>query len=231
MSLSVVIPVAEGDQAWKELLPDLSALSAEDEIIFCSVAPISEAIETELKSFSIACSYRCVLSPKGRAIQLNKGAQLTVKEFIWFLHCDSKLPHQAISKLKKAIDRKPEALHFFDLRFKNDGPRFIFINDLGVWFRSRVLRLPFGDQGLCIKKSTFLQLGRFCEKAAFGEDHLFVWKAHQNKIELNCVGEALRTSARRYATHGWAQTTLKHLSLTTQQAIPEFIRLIKSRIL
>lgn len=231
MNFSVVVPVGEGDCAWKELLPSLSLLEQRDEVVFVSVTDIESTFQKVDGSRAIKCPVRFVRSTPGRARQLNRGAQASTNDRIWFLHCDSKFESPALTALRNSAARNPECLHFFNLRFLNDGPRLILLNNLGAWIRSRVLRMPFGDQGLCIGKKDFIRLGEFREDASYGEDHLLIWRAHQFGISLSCVGAPIFTSARKYKTKGWSRTTVQHLIMTYRQAIPEFFRLIKARAL
>lgn len=232
-SISVIIPVAEGDNSWKEILPDLKFLSDSDEIILVATGSLAEEFSVVINGLDISCPCSVIknVNRSGRAKQLNDGAKAAKNDFLWFLHADTKLNSTAFHKLIIAIRRYPKSLHFFNLSFLKDGPSLIFINSFGAWFRSRLLRLPFGDQGFCVDRTLFFYLGCFDEDASYGEDHLFVWKAHQKKIDLNCVGASIKTSARKYKKIGWWAVTTKHIQLTFLQAIPEFLFLIKKRAL
>jgi len=230
LGISVIIPVAEGDFAWKELLPDLVSLTHEDEIILSSKKSLKRELQTEAERNALTCSAHWAPSAVGRARQLNTGARWAKSDFYWFLHADSKVNRAAIKKLRISIKNKPGAIHFFDLKFLRDGPRLTASNRYGVWLRSRLLRLPFGDQGYCMHRDVFAGLGGYCEKATYGEDHLLAWRAHQNKVKLCCVGAPLYTSARRYRTHGWLKTTTRHLALTIRQATPELLRFLRGRV-
>ncbi|MEQ9072145.1 MAG: hypothetical protein RLO18_35800, partial [Gimesia chilikensis] len=79
-------------------------------------------------------------------------------------------------------------------------------------------------------KDAFHSLGGFDESAAYGEDHLLVWKARQVGLRLKCTGADIATSARKYRERGWLKVTLLHLWLTACQAIPQFFLLMKARI-
>ena len=231
--ISVIIPIAAGDQSWKELLPDLKFLSDSDEIILVSTGSLAEEFSVVVSDLDIPCPCSVIsnLNRSGRAKQLNDGAKVAKNNFLLFLHADSRLNSKAIQKLARAIKKHPQSLHFFNLLFLNDGPILIYLNTFGAWFRSRLLRLPFGDQGFCVDRNLFFYLGCFDESVTFGEDHLFVWKAHQKKIDLNCVGASIKTSARKYKKVGWWAVTRMHIQLTFCQAIPEFLVLIRKRAL
>lgn len=226
MGISVIIPVADGDSAWRSLLPDLTALGEDDEVVLVSKRSLRQELQEQAEKCFLRCACHWAPSAEGRAKQLNTGTRWSTKNFYWFLHCDSRLTPGVVGELKRAIAKAPDALHFFNLKFLKDGPWVTFTNGYGVWFRARVLRLPFGDQGYCLHRDTFRHLGGFSEKASYGEDHLLIWRAHQNRVKLSCVIAPLFTSARRYRSQGWIRTTSRHVVLTVRQAAPELGRFL-----
>lgn len=229
VGLSVIIPVGAGDETWKSILPDLCSLDQDDEIVFVSPEPGVSELTVELSRVGIRTPCRWIQSSPGRAKQLNLGAKEAGNENLWFLHCDSRISNAGVKNLKASISKNTKQILFFNLKFLDDGPRLISINEIGAWIRSRVLRLPFGDQGFCLSKVTFADLGGFDESAPYGEDHLLIWKAHQKGISIRCLGSGLKTSARKYSQQGWSKTTAQHVALTFRQAIPELIQLLRSR--
>ncbi len=210
--LSIVIPAGPGDTSWQGLLPDLERVRSADIAIVLpsesSVDPTPLANDRLLQMFS----------PTGRARQQNAGAAATTGAWIWFLHADSRFTAQTLPTLHAFIARDELALGYFDLRFRNDGPRLTHLNALGAHVRSRWLGLPFGDQGLLMPRRVFEALGGFDEALASGEDHALIWKAKRSGVPVRPIGAPLLTSARRYAEQGWWRTTGRHLRLTCQQA-------------
>lgn len=227
----MIIPIATRDTAWRELAPDLSALGPENEVIFVGDGVSLNSVRSSSVFQSLSCQQSFFKqSELGRANQLNAGERVARNEFLWFLHCDCRFSKVAFEALKSALLLAPEAVHFFDLRFSEDGPELMRINEFGVWIRSRILRLPFGDQGLAMSRSVFEKLGGFNERTPYGEDHLLVWRAHQDGVRLRAIGYPLHTSARKYNSNGWGKTTANHLALTLRQALPEFVRLLRKRM-
>ncbi len=161
-----------------------------------------------------------------RAASLNAGAASARGRFLWFVHADTRLAAGAIEALQQAAARDPDALLFFDLTF--DGPAVMELNAAGATLRSRLLRLPFGDQALCLGADLFGRLGGY-PAVERGEDHLLVWRAHRAGVPVRPVGAAVTTSSRRYVAKGWARTTARHVGLTVTQALPEFIALLRGR--
>lgn len=187
------------------------------------MGPLESALETLLRDLSSVKNEAelIIVSGSSRAKQLNEGAKKATRDFLWFLHADSRLALKALYSLPKSLDKNPEALHYFNLRFLPDGPPLMFMNEIGCWIRSRILGIPFGDQGFAISRKNFDRIGGFPEDALYGEDHLFVWRARQKKIPLIAVGASLYTSARRYVQTGWAKLTWTYAHRWIRQAWKE----------
>ncbi|MEQ1789029.1 MAG: glycosyltransferase [Rickettsiales bacterium] len=200
-------------------------------MIFSVIIPLA-ADETEHKKLlaSLPAEFEVILSQKEtRALSLNDGAKKATGEYLWFLHADSRLSKKAISALIESVRKHPSSLLYFNLAFENDATSFMCLNALGVHFRSKILQSPFGDQGFCIHKDLFEQIGGFPENLPYGEDNIFAWKARQHGIKLRSTGAKIYTSARKYKKNGWLKTTLKHQYLWITQSFPEWIKLMRMR--
>jgi hypothetical protein len=57
-----------------------------------------------------------------RAECLNRGAARAQGNFVWFLHADSTVTPDGVVALRRAIERFPERLHYFDLTFTKPRP-------------------------------------------------------------------------------------------------------------
>ena len=161
--------------------------------------------------------FRWIQSEQGRARQMNAGAHLAQGEYLLFLHADSRVPSQAFTALERSLAAEPSALHYSNMRFAHDGPWLIHLNSIGVWIKSHLLNIPFGDQGFCLQRAVFEKLGGFDESVLFGEDHFFLWKARHKGIPVRCTGAWITTSARKYREQGWLKTTALHVSATIKQ--------------
>ena len=205
--LSIVVPVCDGEDALAGLLSELEP----------QMASAGEAVEL------------IVANEGTRATSMNRGAARARGRFLWFLHADSRLRSDTVGRLLAAVTTRPAALHYFDLVFLGDGPAVMRLNQWGAWVRSRWLGVPFGDQGLCLARDTFARVGGYPEDAAFGEDHLFVWRCRQAGVRLAPVRAPLATSARTYRRHGWLKLTVLYQIRWIGQALPEWRRLRAGR--
>jgi GT2 family glycosyltransferase len=211
-SLAIVVPIGPGDNAWHGLLPQLDQVQAREIALVLPSDGHGEAMPLSSKRLLV------VVSPAGRARQLNAGARATDSDWLWFLHADSRLDDRTVAALDALVLEDPIALGYFNLRFLPDGPRWTAINALGARLRSRWLGLPFGDQGFVMPRRVFEALGGFDESIRSGEDHALVWRARRQGVDLRALPADLYTSARKYSERGWWRTTREHLGLTWRQA-------------
>lgn len=165
-----------------------------------------------------------------RAASLNAGARAARTPFLWFLHADCAVEARHLAALAAALATRPDAVHFFDLAFVNDGPRAARLNAWGGNLRARLVRLPFGDQGLAMHVGTWRRLGGFPEGLSYGEDHVFIWRAHLEGVPVRRIPLPLPTSARAYRARGWLRLTLLRQWLWLRQAAPFALRLLARRL-
>jgi hypothetical protein len=210
-SVAIVIPVGPGDTAWRALLPQLEASGA------WQIALVLTAGEPE-DPYPLSSNVTVVRASTGRAAQLNAGAAAIGADWLWFVHADCRVDASTLAAASGLVAADVAAIGYFDLRFLDDGPRLTALNTVGANLRSRLLGLPFGDQGLLMSRRVFLALGGFDERLSSGEDHALAWTARKAGIPLRRLAAPIYTSARKYAQHGWLQTTLRHVLLTGQQA-------------
>lgn len=215
MRLSVIVPLAPHETEWRGLAEQLEATLGDD----CELLLVAGGARVTWQS---ALPLQLLATEAGRARQLNLGARAAKGEILWFLHADTRLSPGAWPALQTFMARRDNALGWFDLAFRRDGPRPVRLNAWGANLRSRYLGLPFGDQGFVLPASLFAELKGFDEHATYGEDHLFVWAVRRAGYKVIPVGALLSTSARKYARHGWGRTTLRHLWLTAVQAYPQW---------
>jgi rSAM/selenodomain-associated transferase 2 len=217
--LSVIVPLAPGETEWQGLQQQLVFLPVGSEVIV--VCADGEANPAPA-NWPAGLHHRECRGQPGRAAQQNLGARLATGKWLWFLHADSRLRPDTLSELQRFMAEGRDALGWFQLAFRHDGPRWTALNAVGANWRARWLGLPFGDQGLVLPRHCFQALHGFDERAPYGEDHLLVWAAHRHGLPLHGIAATLESSARKYAQQGWLVTTLRHWQLTAAQAWPSW---------
>ncbi len=212
--LSIVVPVGPGDHAWRSLMHELGAFGTQPEILLSSCHGQPDDV-------ALPANARWLKGCQGRARQLNAGAREATRAVLWFVHADTRLSDKVAATVNDFMTAAENGLGYFQLRFAADGPGLTALNARAANLRSRLLGLPFGDQGFIVSKRVFDRLHGFDENLALGEDLDFVVRVKANGLPLRELPAALVTSSRRYREHGWLATTLRHLWLTwrlTRQA-------------
>jgi len=146
-----------------------------------------------------------VTSRRGRGAQLNEGARNATGDTLLFLHCDTILPSDFHQQVSKVLSMPGTAAGAFLLRIDTTGTGYRII-EWGVNFRSRLMGLPYGDQGLFVSREVFAQAGGFPE-LPFLEDLELVRRLRRiGRVRL--APAAVTTSSRRWERLGLFRTTL-----------------------
>jgi rSAM/selenodomain-associated transferase 2 len=151
-----------------------------------------------------------IRSSPGRALQMNAGAAIASGEWLLFLHADSTLPGAWLDIFERSITHARGGWFEFALDDHSWQARLI---EHGVRWRVRVLRLPYGDQGLFVTRTLFNELGGYRHMPLM-EDVEFVRRLIRAAPVVQ-LPVPLRTSARRWRREGWARRTAGNLVLIT----------------
>ena len=111
MMLSIIVPLAPGDESWRVLLQDLAALDErrvlnDYECLFMVADDnTQDALTTALPHHDPGFAERVQLCVGGdsRAKSMNAGATQARGEYLWFVHADSRLAAQHINALQQSI--------------------------------------------------------------------------------------------------------------------------------
>ena len=115
-------------------------------------------------------------SRKGRASQMNAGAEKASGDWLLFLHADTLLPNHAIQEIESLSKNSAFKAGGFRHRFSGKDWRLRFISWLNN-HRCSHNHIFYGDQAIFVKHDLFNHIGKYPEKQ-FLEDVLF-------SIELN----------------------------------------------
>jgi rSAM/selenodomain-associated transferase 2 len=155
----------------------------------------------------------CVLSsPPGRACQMNLGAAHACGHILLFLHADTLLPPGGLEAIRAAMQSPRTVGGAFRLALVPATPALRAIA-WGANIRTRLGRLPYGDQALFVRRALFEELGGYAD-VPFLEDVKLV-QALRRKGPLTVVPQAVQTSGRRWQRDGVLYTTVRNNILMT----------------
>ena len=161
---------------------------------------------------------------QGRGRQMNTAAGLARGEWLLFLHADSQLPSDWLDLFETSVrehgpgsgpgprDPRPRDIVGGWFQFALDDPAWqARLIERAVAWRVRLLRLPYGDQGLFVRRRTFAALGGYRDIELMEDVDFARRMIHAGAvIELPC---ALITSARRWRRDGWFRRSTRNLTL------------------
>src|SRR5262249_42005776 len=96
----------------------------------------------------------------GRSRQMNAGAAKATGNLLLFLHADTLLPSGWSSEISAILQTSQVAAGAFGFRTDEEFRGKVVLERVVDW-RGRVLRLPYGDQGLFLRRALFEEMGGF----------------------------------------------------------------------
>ncbi len=208
--ISIIIPTLHEGPIINQTIGSIFALpfDGEVEVIVVDGSPDGETLNTIRNN-----EVQKILSKKGRAHQMNKGAANARGEILLFLHADTELPENALNTISSVMHKGDFVGGAFDLGIQSDRPIFRLI-EMAVSLRSRCTGIPYGDQAIFIRKEYFHSTGDFKEIPLM-EDVELMRRIKKNGDKIYIIPEKVRTSPRRWEKEGPIYCTLRNWVLIT----------------
>jgi len=203
--LSVIIPVLNegcGIEGFLAALPLRE--DAVVEYIFVDGGSIDGTLTKLISFVSTNSSCSLLSSEKGRAVQLNTGAEIARGRTLVFLHADTYLPADFFQLLTRFGDQK-NSWGRFDVRLNHAGKAYKVIS----WFinaRSRLTGIATGDQCIFMNATLFTKVSGFSELPLMEDIELS--KRLKRISRPVCLSSRVLTSARKWEKEGLINTVL-----------------------
>jgi rSAM/selenodomain-associated transferase 2 len=197
MRISAVVPTLN---AAGELCECIEALGEADEII---VADGGSNDRTQ----AVACAggARLIEATRGRGVQLAAGAAAARGDALLFVHADTRLSPNWSKHARRHVERSRSPGCF---RFRLDDFAWqARIIEQGVALRTRLFGLPYGDQGLLVRRDVYERSGGFRPLALMEDVDILRRLARPVMLEANAL-----TSAKRWHRDGWARRSVLNFS-------------------
>lgn len=204
VDVSVIIPVLHEEEIAGSLAR-LRALTGDRtiELIIVDGDPSGSTLKNVPEGAALK-----LISKRGRARQMNAGAALATGTLLLFLHADTILPENAVQLMIGAMDDVQITAGAFDLGVASD--RFVFrITERYVAARTRLTRIPFGDQAIFIRRDYFHMLGGYSDIPIM-EDVELMKRIRKRGHRIAVIPVKVLTSARRWEREGLLYCTCRN---------------------
>ncbi len=217
MKISIIIPVLNEADNIVALLSSLEPLrTAGHEVVVVDAGSIDETRERAAP----LCD-QVITSHKGRALQMNTGAQQATGEMLWFLHADSILPAATLEAAPHLF--KKHRWGRFDIRLS--GKRWTYrVIERMMNLRSRITGIATGDQAIFVERNLFWSVGGYPEIPLM--EDIALCKKLGKKTLPAIITHRVQTSSRRWEQNGLLPTVLLMWWLRLQYFLgrdPEFL--------
>ncbi len=204
--ISVVIPTLNAGRGLAETLLALAPASIDG--LVKEVIVSDGGSDDATLAIADDAGARIVSGEKGRGAQLARGAALARGDWLLFLHADTVLEPcwagQARAFIDAGPDRTPDRAAVFSLAFSDPGLG-ARAAAAGAMFRTRLFRLPYGDQGLLISRAHYDALGGFCDMPLFEDvDIIDRINLRGGRKAITVLPAKAVTSPVRYRRDGYA---------------------------
>lgn len=194
MTISVIIPTYNEEENIAKTIETVREYGDQiKEIIVVDGGSRDKTVER-----AKSCEIEVLTSPqKGRAAQMNYGAEHAEGEILYFLHADSLPPEGFTSQIKNAVQVGHKA-GCFQLAFDRDH---MLLNFYAWCTRFDIDAFRFGDQSLFITRTAFQKIGGFREDHIVMEDNEIIRRIKQ-QFSFKILDDSVITSARKYERVG-----------------------------
>lgn len=230
MNLSIIIPTLNEAENIEKLVKHLKSCACGQTHEIIVVDAGSKDNTQKIAQEAGAIVYQ---SPKkGRAPQMNFGAQNSKGSTYYFVHADSLPPKDFCLSIKKCLK---EGSQIGGFRFKFDSDKkLLAFNNWTTQFNKIFVR--GGDQTIFISKNLFDELEGFDENFQIMEEYDFIERA-QKKTKYKVIQRDVLVSARKYDTNSWLRVqfanfvvfTMYRLGCTQDSLVSTYKRLLDYR--
>lgn len=197
--ISIIIPALNEEVALRQNLPKLQAYRDRGhEIILVDGGSHDQSLAVARPMVD-----RFIQTVKGRAHQMNEGADVAKNDILLFLHADTGLPDTADNLIMQALDSGKHRWGRFNVSFSSNKLIFKVISN-AMNMRSALSGIATGDQAIFVNKIVFEDVGLF-DRIPLMEDVALSKKLLKHSRPC-CLKETVQTSSRRWENKGIYKT-------------------------
>jgi rSAM/selenodomain-associated transferase 2 len=153
--ISIIVPVLNEEELIGDFLRDVRNLGPRLEIIVVDGGSSDRTV-----SIAEPIADRVITAPRGRASQMNAGAEMAGGEALWFLHADLKPPPNSIAQITATLEDPHAAGGCFRLHYPRRESIYRVSDSLGN-VGVQVFGFALGDHGIFCRREAFARIGGY----------------------------------------------------------------------
>ena len=199
-TLSVIIPCLDDGGRLGATLARVMSEPGVDEVVVADGGSRDHSARVAREAGAVL-----TVSRPGRGIQQNRGAGAASGGLFFFLHADALPPPGFPRIIRETLADQGVAAAAFSLGLDREGLRPRLVCG-GANLRARLFSLPYGDQGIFLRREVFEAAGGFPEQEIMEDFELMRRLRGRGRIVIR--PERVTASARRWQRLGYLRTTL-----------------------
>lgn len=220
--IAIVVPVLVDSDRLRSLLDVIARWNRKPR----EIVVVSAGAEPRLRALCEDRGCRYLRSERGRGMQLDLGARAAEGDILWFLHADATPRSSSLGKIADAVDHGTEGGHF---RFRFSGSRTHRKTTI-EWLTNLRVKLggiPYGDQGIFVRRDVYLKCGGFPHQPLFEEVALV--RTLRGRGRFRALETPLGVSPRRWERDGWIRRSLTNRRLALAYGFGQTAHRLASR--
>jgi rSAM/selenodomain-associated transferase 2 len=211
MRVSVILPTLNEAATIKSALGRLRLQACEEVIVVDASSPDGTAERAREQGAFV------IESPRGRGVQQNIGASRAGGDILVFLHADCWLEPGSLAGLRSFLARHPRVPGgCFRMRVEAEQLLYRGI-DASAHLRAGVFGIPYGDQGIFVRRRAFEHVGGFPEVPLLEDIGISLKLRRLGRLAV--LPYRIYVSARRWRRYGIVGQSVRNWSLTAAAAL------------
>lgn len=204
--IAIVIPVLEDTTALRALLARTRSWALQP----AELIVVSADSSRQVHKLCLEHDCRHVASVSCRGTQLDRGAENATADILWFLHADAEPHSDSLGEISQAVEQGAEGGYF----------RFLFLGKRTWWkallerlinLRTRIGGIPYGDQGIFVRRKAYFEAGGFTHQPLFEE--VVLVRTLRRRGHFLALALPIGVAARRWERDGWWHRSLANRAL------------------
>ncbi len=201
--ISVIIPALNEAENIRGCIECVKAEEGDCEIIVCDGGS-SDATTQIVRDHDDVI---LIEAEKGRGAQMNRGAAAAEGEALLFLHADTKLERGWSQELLSALADESVVGGAFTFKIGNPAMRYRLIESW-VKLRCSFFCLPYGDQGIFVRRGIFDRVGGYRDIPLMEDVELIGRLKDEGRVVI--LEKSAVTHDRRWVSKGWIRVSVSN---------------------